>query len=361
MKNLPLYLQIANDIIKSICSGDLKPGERVLSESEICEKYRVSSITAKNALIYLCDEGYIVRVKGKGSFVNSSDMLEKLPEYRISRHKRAIARIKAIGLIVPTMKTKVDKELLNAIELEISKTGYSLLLNITRESQEKESEAIRKFIHHGVSGLIIFPTEKELYNEDILKLSIDQFPFVFVDRYLYGIKANTVTSNNMEITKYAVDLMIKKRGKNIVFVSPNSNNSVTTERVRGFQDALLDNNVPINRDNFCMVDLNIDAPEKKYLYIKSFLDRADNLDGIFCANQEMARLVMQILEDHYPKRIGQLELSCFDGIESRHFSYIRQNIPEIARICVEILVGVINGETEIKNVTVPAEYISAKR
>ena len=66
------------------------------------------------------------------------------------------------------MKTSVDQELMDAIEKEISGTGYMLSVTITRESQELESAAIKQFLQNGMSGLIIFPTEKELYNEDIL-------------------------------------------------------------------------------------------------------------------------------------------------------------------------------------------------
>lgn len=49
--------------------GDLKPGDRVLSEAEICDKYNVSRISSKRALDELSKEGYIRRISGKGSFV----------------------------------------------------------------------------------------------------------------------------------------------------------------------------------------------------------------------------------------------------------------------------------------------------
>ncbi len=357
MKSRPLYLQISNDIINEICNGNIKPGERVMSESELSDKYRVSSITAKNALIHLCDEGYIIRIKGKGSFVNTTENLNLLSRFSNSRHDRIRASIKAVGLILPTMKTRVDQQLLNDIESEISRTDYMLLVKITRESRELESAAIKQFIRNGVSGLIIFPTETELYNEDILKLNIEQFPFVFVDRYLKGLKANTVTTNNLEITKKAVDRMIKRKGGNIVFISPNSTNSVTFDRMKGFEDALLDNNIPINRNNFCMVDLQVESFSEKYSIVENFLQQSQYLNGIFCANQEMANVVMQILEDEFPDRISKLELCCFDGIESRHFNYIRQNISGIASKSVNLLLKAIAGETEYIQAVVDAEYI----
>jgi DNA-binding LacI/PurR family transcriptional regulator len=327
-----------------------------MSESELIEKYSVSSITIKNAMISLCDKGYIVRTKGKGSFVNSLANLNLISDFNNSKHDRARANVKAIGLIIPTMKTSVDQELMDAIEKEISRTGYMLSVTITRESQELESAAIKQFMQNGMSGLIIFPTEKELYNEDILKLSIEQFPFVFIDRYLKGLKANTVTTNNLEITKFAVSKMIRNLASNLIFVSPNSNNSVTFDRIRGFEEALLDNNISINRNNFCLVDISLESYKEKYDFIRKALNESCGLSGIFCANQEMANIVSQIIENECDEKFKHLDLCCFDKVENKNFSFIKQNITEIAKSCVDILIDAIKGNTECRQIIVSAEY-----
>ena len=35
---IPMYLQVKNELEKMIKSGELKPGDRIYSESELCEK-----------------------------------------------------------------------------------------------------------------------------------------------------------------------------------------------------------------------------------------------------------------------------------------------------------------------------------
>ena len=47
---IPMYLQVKSELEKMIKSGELKPGDRIYSESELCEKYNVSRITAKKSL-----------------------------------------------------------------------------------------------------------------------------------------------------------------------------------------------------------------------------------------------------------------------------------------------------------------------
>ena len=65
----PKYFQISRAIIAMIHNGNLPAGRPVPSENDIIEKYRVSNTTARKALHELEKEGWVTRVKGKGTFV----------------------------------------------------------------------------------------------------------------------------------------------------------------------------------------------------------------------------------------------------------------------------------------------------
>jgi GntR family transcriptional regulator len=65
----PKYFQISREIISMIQRGALAPGSPVPSENEIIEKHRVSNTTARKALHELEKEGWVTRIKGKGTFV----------------------------------------------------------------------------------------------------------------------------------------------------------------------------------------------------------------------------------------------------------------------------------------------------
>src|SRR6185295_7497857 len=71
----PKYFQIRQDIIAMVRGGGLSPGSPVPSENEIIEKYRVSNTTARKALHELEKEGWVTRVKGKGTFVRDYTVL----------------------------------------------------------------------------------------------------------------------------------------------------------------------------------------------------------------------------------------------------------------------------------------------
>ncbi|MGH2615356.1 MAG: GntR family transcriptional regulator [Thermomicrobiales bacterium] len=67
----PLYVQLKDAVVSEIRSGDLKPGDRVGSESELERLHGVSRITVRQALKALVQEGALYRVPGKGTYVAS--------------------------------------------------------------------------------------------------------------------------------------------------------------------------------------------------------------------------------------------------------------------------------------------------
>lgn len=64
----PRYLQFKR-IVRDMIFGDLKPGDRLPSESEFCTSYAVSRTTVREALTALEYEGLIQRKQGIGTFV----------------------------------------------------------------------------------------------------------------------------------------------------------------------------------------------------------------------------------------------------------------------------------------------------
>lgn len=65
----PPYYQLANILRRQIATGELRPGDRLLSEVQLCERYEVSPMTARRALTILLDEGLVTAARGRGTFV----------------------------------------------------------------------------------------------------------------------------------------------------------------------------------------------------------------------------------------------------------------------------------------------------
>lgn len=67
----PFYVTIAEELRKQITDGDLAIGDQVPTEAVLCQHYGVSRMTVRQALDTLVSSGYLVRRRGKGTFVVS--------------------------------------------------------------------------------------------------------------------------------------------------------------------------------------------------------------------------------------------------------------------------------------------------
>ncbi|MDT8898118.1 GntR family transcriptional regulator [Thermanaerothrix sp. 4228-RoL] len=66
---IPLYYQLKSYLQDQILQGLLKPGERIPTEKELGERFKISRTTVRQAIGDLINEGLLVRVHGKGTFV----------------------------------------------------------------------------------------------------------------------------------------------------------------------------------------------------------------------------------------------------------------------------------------------------
>ena len=81
---VPLYLQVSEWIRGNIYKGDLTTGDRVPSENQIMDMLGVSRGTVKKAVTMLVNEGLLVQVQGKGTFVKSENISYSLGEGLLS-------------------------------------------------------------------------------------------------------------------------------------------------------------------------------------------------------------------------------------------------------------------------------------
>ncbi len=74
----PIYTQLEELIKKQISSGELVPGSKVMSETQLASLYNISRVTVRKALSNLVTEKYLVRKQGKGTFVKNLQFNENL-------------------------------------------------------------------------------------------------------------------------------------------------------------------------------------------------------------------------------------------------------------------------------------------
>lgn len=233
-----LYLAIQNAIRKDIKEGRLKAGDRLPSEAELMSTFSVSRNTASKALNELAESGWIVRIQGNGSFVSKDigailDSPEHVDSYEIGIRTlekeecvdQEMMR-KIIGFIIPSVNDDYAQQLLFGINERCSELGYSVHIRLTATSRDNvegttallsEKLAIKELLQMGAEGLVIFPTDFPVYDEEILTLKINRYPFILIDRKLPGVITNYVEGDNVTGAALAVEYLHKMGHKRIGF------------------------------------------------------------------------------------------------------------------------------------------------
>lgn len=92
MTNIAKYKQIEDYIKLEIARKNLKNGDQIMTEEQLCKQFNFSRMTINKALNHLSDMGYIERIPGKGSFVTT-------PHIQKSTSTSFTEDMKSIGLV----------------------------------------------------------------------------------------------------------------------------------------------------------------------------------------------------------------------------------------------------------------------
>lgn len=112
--NTPLYKQLKQLLRITISSG--AENERIPSEAELSSKYKVSRVTVRKAVEELVEEGYLVKVQGRGTFTRKPklgrDLQELLSFTRTCQMLGVTPGTKLIKVVL-TKPSKLIRESLN--------------------------------------------------------------------------------------------------------------------------------------------------------------------------------------------------------------------------------------------------------
>ncbi|MBQ3391627.1 MAG: GntR family transcriptional regulator [Clostridia bacterium] len=95
---IPLYEQLMDQVKNGIIRGDFRENDALPSVRALSARLRISALTVKKAYDRLEEEGFVVTVHGKGTFVAATDR-----ELAVEARRRAVEE--EISLAVQRAKT----------------------------------------------------------------------------------------------------------------------------------------------------------------------------------------------------------------------------------------------------------------
>lgn len=357
----PLYMQVQRFILNQIKQGELQPHERIPTEKELMEQFQVSRITVVNALASLVKEGMIYRVPGRGSFVAEPQIMsQQLNEYKatpsVADFTREIqdegtflprGKSRMVGFVIPSLNDYFEIRIINAIKQTLQERGLQLVMAFSGGSKDQEEKLIRDMLTMGVEGLLIFPVDEDLYNEEILSLKVNRFPFVLIDRYLPGVETHYVCSDNRLGAKMAVQHLMELGHRQIAICTDAYRDTMSVQdRIQGYMDAYQLSGEMINP---ALILTDFTVPKDPEAMMKSELAQYVN-SGLATAyialNGQLGIYLKQIAENLGYRVPEQISIINFDdpgspnGIEG-YFTHINQHEDEIGRLAANMLADLL--------------------
>ena len=287
------------------------------------------------------------------------ELAEKL-NYKPNRIAQQLKtnKTKTIGVILPTVINPFFAEVLHGLEKAASKNDYDIIVCLSEENVEKESRSLELLSSGSVDGFIIAvarETQVKAKWDHIESIINRKIPVLMFDRVIKDIVCDKVIVDDFqsvyEATKYLIE---QEHRKNILLISNVEELSVGKLRMKGYQQALEEHNLP---SDILKLDNEPKVNQAMYDYLKGHdkidaIISNDHVTGIVAINMAR-RLGRKIPDDISVIGFGYENTQI---ISSPKISIIHQKAFEIGEMSIKLLIENLNNEThELQTIVVPSE------
>lgn len=270
---------------------------------------------------------------GESYRIRVEEAIKKL-NYRVNSYAQGLKASKTytVAVLIPNTYHPFFAKLVHYLNISLSKRKYRMLLCSTAYDYTLEQEYITMAQQNKVDGIIGLT-----YNPD-LHIG-DSIPFVAIDRSV-GPKIPCIACDNFAGGQMAAEKLADLGCKNVAFLRIGSSlNNEPNKRKAGFENGCLARNLP-----YTMKILEDGASVSEFeVFLKEHMhDGKLEFDGLFCVTDRTVYDVRKILENMNVRVPEDVQMIGFDGLQAFGdgdyiCSTIVQPVPEIAEMCVELL------------------------
>ena len=108
---IPIYEQLVDQIKNQIIKGKLKETELLPSVRTLSATLKISSLTVKKAYDKLEEDGFVVTIHGKGTYVAATDRALAVEARRKAVEDdfaKALEKARAVGMSVEEIRQMID-------------------------------------------------------------------------------------------------------------------------------------------------------------------------------------------------------------------------------------------------------------
>ncbi len=267
------------------------------------------------------------------------DKAIKKLDYTVNEFARGLKtnKSKMIAIVIPELSNLFTTTIISKIENILRQNAYGVMVLDYSSSEKIESEIADFLISKKVDGVVYMPIHKK--SSSINKLLSHNIPLVFIDRKIDDINSDFIGVNNIKAGEDATKLLIESGHTKIAVIAGPKLLKTTTERLKGYKNALLASGISENKNYIMLCDFTI---EDGYKGMKHILEHEKKITAVFATNYEMTLGAIMAINEKNIKIPQDISFIGFDNIElskviSPQLSIVSQPINEIATRAAEAL------------------------
>lgn len=320
---------------------------------DLAQELGVSIATVSRALRSSPEIGQDMQMKVKE--------LAKRRNYRPNPFAQSLRKEapRVIGVVVPNLVTHYYAAVLDGIEDEARKAGYSVISANTHEDTDTEIRAIDNFISLHVEGIIACLSQNTTdysHFEEIANMGI---PLVFFGRTCLTDRFSCVTANGDEAAFKATQHLIDTGSRRIAFIGGPNHLDMVKRRKHGYLEALRENRIPIDRNLVACEKIDYEWALET---TTNLLQQAERPDAILAFNDIITFAAFTAIKQQGLRIPEDVALIGFtDDVHAQYvtprMSAIEDQSHLMGQTACQLLLKTINGDPKIYRKIVPQELV----
>jgi DNA-binding LacI/PurR family transcriptional regulator len=266
-------------------------------------------------------------------------------------------RTEAIGVVVTSIADPFNGEVVQGIEEEANRHGYSVILANSQADPEREMTVVRSFRERRVDGIVVASSRVGAHYLPLLKEL--EAPVVLLNNQHPSDFVYSVAIDNRDGGNRAVRHLIDLGHRQVAYLGDQFGLQSDTERFAGFKQAMAEANLPVKRDYVVRGD---GRPGKGRERAAELLERKKRPTAIFCYNDMTA---LGVLEEAGKRGLvvgRDLSVVGFDdlffaALLQPGLTTIRQPKRELGRRAMALLLALLRGEEAERTAVIQGELV----
>ena len=262
--------------------------EKEVTIYDIARKLKISPATVSRGL----HNNPAISKKTKKRIFDTADEMG----YRTNHFARNLRQqqTKTIGVLMHELNSNFMTCVLAGIEKVTTEAGYDIIIAHSGESAKKEAANAKNLFHKRVDGLIASLAVETTDLEHFKPFTDKGVPVLFFDRVEQDGNSTVVIIDNAKCGYIATKHLIEQGCKRIAHVTSSLQRNVYSERYKGYQQALVEHQLPLDESLLIVADLSEKAGIDAAMQI---LKMKPLPDGIFVTNDFVAAVCMRTLKE----------------------------------------------------------------